>query len=716
MTSSSSVILSGIAATIHLLRASVDLVKVASKVEASKEKELLEAKKDQKNKQENIDKSNNRGSGKSVEKPRMSRYGLAASRSNMGQSMRMTSKYFLTFDRSQLLDENKKSDDVEQSNIEDVVLFDQSYKYVPAFALLVHFLCTLYFIILCVLSTVGTVDSLMYNEIPLGAAAVSSFIGVIMDIRDPQRVRFTAVQRVLYVFAAIVLVVSWIVSALLETRVELFDGISLAVMSMNALWALYEVKYLPFVDKNDGKKIRLTRKSLMIILKPYFWPDSTGDVGSAAGNRCRAMMTWVFVASSKVCNVAAPIFIGKATTALSRGEYDRCVHNVIFYCVIAFCGVLLKELQSLIYLKVAQAAFVQLAEISFRHLHGLSLDWHLRKKLGEVIRSMDRGILACDTLIKYLFLWLLPAMLESILVCIVFATYFNYFPLSVSIFFFVFAYILWTIVVTLWRKKYRKAVAKSDNDWHDKCTDSLVNFETVKYFTAEDYEMKRFANSVEHFQMGSVKVQASLSFLNISQQVMLQFCLATSLILAAYGIRDRLNCCVDNGCETGNSECCSEISQSVCPGLELGDFVSVLSYTINLFIPLNFLGSVYNAIVMSVVDLTHLSELLAETADVVDTEDAQPLSKTNNIDPDIAVEFDNVVFHYPTQPDTKGLKGLSFKMKRGTTTAIVGPTGMYGRSFFYVVTHSSMDIISKVRVKLLSPGFCFASTMFWVAL
>jgi len=114
----------------------------------------------------------------------------------------------------------------------------------------------------------------------------------------------------------------------------------------------------------------------------------------------------------------------------------------------------------------------------------------------------------------------------------------------------------------------------------------------------------------------------------------------------------------------------------------LGDFVSVLSYTINLFIPLNFLGSVYNAIVMSVVDLTHLSELLAETADVVDTEDAQPLSKTNNIDPDIAVEFDNVVFHYPTQPDTKGLKGLSFKMKRGTTTAIVGPTGMYGRSFF----------------------------------
>ena len=104
---------------------------------------------------------------------------------------------------------------------------------------------------------------------------------------------------------------------------------------------------------------------------------------------------------------------------------------------------------------------------------------------------MDRGIQACDILMKYLFLWMMPAFAECILVTIIFATYFNYFPLAVSIFFFVFTYIVLTIVITLWRKKFRKEVAKSDNDWHDKCTDSLVNFETVKYFTAENYEMKR---------------------------------------------------------------------------------------------------------------------------------------------------------------------------------------------------------------------------------
>jgi len=243
----------------------------------------------------------------------------------------------------------------------------------------------------------------------------------------------------------------------------------------------------------------------------------------------------------------------------------------------------------------------------------------------------------------------------------------------VSVFFFVFTYVTWTILVTLWRKKFRKQVAKSDNDWHDRCTDSLINFETVKYFTAEEYEKKRFGDSVHKYQSGNVNVQASLSFLNISQQFMLQCCLATSLSLAIISIRDRMNCCVASGCESGNSECCSNMQ--TCSGLEVGDFVSVLTYTLNLFMPLTFLGSVYNMLVMALVDLTNLSELLAELPDVTDKQDAIDLPLKNVDEPDVAVEFDNVRFHYPTQPDTKGLKGLSFKMKRGTVTAVVGPTG-----------------------------------------
>ena len=188
--------------------------------------------------------------------------------------------------------------------------------------------------------------------------------------------------------------------------------------------------------------------------------------------------------------------------------------------------------------------------------------------------------------------------------------------------------------------------------------------------------MKKFGAAVETFQQGSVRVAASLSTLNISQRLLLQACLATALSLTALAIRDRADCCVDTGgCAVDDTDCCARLSRQICPGMEIGDFVSVLTYTINLFTPLNFLGSVYNAIVMAIVDLTNLSELLAESPDVEDAKDALPLPLSNPEDPDVVVEFDNVKFNYPSQPEASGLKGISFKMKKGTTTAVVGSTG-----------------------------------------
>merc|ERR1712232_1155980 len=153
---------------------------------------------------------------------------------------------------------------------------------------------------------------------------------------------------------------------------------------------------------------------------------------------------------------------------------------------------------------------------------------------------------------------------------------------------------------------------------------------------------KRFGESVKIFQSGSVEVQASLSLLNIMQQIPSQGCIATALIIST---------------------------------LEIGDFITVLTYTMNLFIPLNFLGSVYNAIVMAVVDLTNLSELLAEDPDVKDNVDALQLPRENEADPSNVVEFDKVFFHYPSQTEDSGIKGLSFLMKKGTVTALVGSTG-----------------------------------------
>ena len=173
-------------------------------------------------------------------------------------------------------------------------------------------------------------------------------------------------------------------------------------------------------------------------------------------------------------------------------------------------------------------------------------------------------------------------------------------------------------------------------------------------------------------------MKASLSFLNISQRLILQTCLAVALSLAAIGIKKRIDCCILHGCDSGVSECCQAIDNGTCPGMQVGDFVAVLAYVTQIFQPLNFLGSVYNAIVMAIIDLTHLIELLAESPDVQDAKDAMSLPIKNHDDSDIAVEFDNVSFHYPTQGADQGLKGVSFKMKRGTTTAIVGMFSLLG--------------------------------------
>lgn len=178
-----------------------------------------------------------------------------------------------------------------------------------------------------------------------------------------------------------------------------------------------------------------------MLLKPYFWPDATDTTASM--NRIRAILTWVSVILSKVCNLVSPILLGWSSTALAHQQYSRCIYMAMSYSAVHFFGSVFKEGQSLIYLKVAQAAFVQLSETTFVHLHQLSFDWHIRKKLGEVVRSMDRGIAACDTLMKYLFLWLVPALAECFVVCVIFATYFQYTPLAITVFYFVWLYIVW---------------------------------------------------------------------------------------------------------------------------------------------------------------------------------------------------------------------------------------------------------------------------------
>jgi len=670
------VLVTGIAATLQLCRLAVDLVATASQKDAVVDRKL-----------ETATRNELQASLTANKRP-----SIFSRRSRSKRSSAATNKKGETVKETQIVDvavegssgETEAQQQTEDSNkAEEVFTLTPWQNRLSTLSLAFHLMLFCYFTAICILESMDVwSETLIVDPVSLGCCAAFFFLASWVGYRDAkvQRLRFTHVQRTFDSLAALLLTLGIIFRVALNDNnagaISPIDAISLALTIVSCALILAECKLLPYPhlrhESDSEKKARLSMKAVLTVLKPYFWPDATAS--SAMLNRLRAIATWAFVIASKACGLLAPIYIGRASTDLSRSNYDGCIRNVVWYSLLTLASAVCREAQSLVYLRVAQAAFVQLAELSFRHLHSLSLDWHLRKKLGEVVRSMDRGILACDTLIKYLFLWLIPAVAECILVVIIFATYFDYLPLAVTVFYFVFAYMLLTVLLTLWRKKFRKQVTRSDNDWHDIATDSLVNFETVKYFTAEDIEMKKFGTAVEAFQKGSVRVAASLSTLNIAQRVLLQACLATALSLSALAIRDRMACCMDNGCEEGNSDCCSGLND-VCPGMEIGDFVAVLTYTINLFTPLNFLGSVYNAIVMAVVDLTNLSELLAENPDVMDAKDAVALPEVNAADPDTVVEFDNVKFYYPTQPESSGLKGVSFKMKRGTTTAIVGSTG-----------------------------------------
>mmetsp|Transcript_15814 Transcript_15814/g.43741 ORF Transcript_15814/g.43741 Transcript_15814/m.43741 type:complete len:826 (-) Transcript_15814:1112-3589(-) len=517
------------------------------------------------------------------------------------------------------------------------------------------------------------------------SCALVLLLGMIQSYRDIDRNFFGYISRFLYAATGLALAIP--IATMYYQQYQNTSSEDLMVVVVMALYGLLSTvesvwtpKTQPSVTISEDGSFEapkeaptLSARDIAIVLKPYAWPDKTSN--SAMMNRVRAIMTWVCVLASKVCNLMSPIFLGKASTALAHEQYGRCIFLACAYASVQFFGLLFTQGQGLIYLRVAQDAFVQLSETTFVHLHKLSLDWHLRKKLGEVLRSMDRGISACDTLMRHLFLFLIPALAECVVVCIMFVTYYSYAPLAGVIFYSIWVYVVWTIIYTLHRKKLRKAVVRSDNEWHDIATDSLVNFETVKYFTGEEYERQRFGDAITRYQARNVNVQATRSLLDITQRLVMQICLALSLSLATMGIKQRIDCCVAHGCDAGVSECCQSIDMATCPGMEVGDFVAVLTFILQLFRPLNYLGTVYNAIVMAIVDLTNLSQLLAQNPDLVDAPDAMILPQTNEEDEDIVVEFDNVRFHYPTQPKTKGLKGVSFKMRRGTTTAIVGPTG-----------------------------------------
>ena len=396
-------------------------------------------------------------------------------------------------------------------------------------------------------------------------------------------------------------------------------------------------------EEDAKKKGKLRFYELMLILRPFFWPKS-GTKNSLI-NRIRAVTTWLCVAISKVCSLYSPFFISSATNQLIAKEWEAAANSMIAFVCLRFAASLFKEFQSVFYVRVKQQAAIELSELTFMHLHNLSLNWHLNKKVGGVIKSIDRGIEAANNLITYLFLYLIPALAECLAVVILFFAAYEEWGLGVLVFCGVTVYIVVTILITQWRTAVRVKVNKSDNDYHDKMNDSFTNYETVKYFTAEKFEISRYITSVAKFQDATATTNYAMNLLNMSQQFLLSATLLGAILIAG---------------------------KSVISGdLSLGDWVAVQSWVAQIFVPLNFLGSVYGVIVQAIVDIENLSEILAEKGDIQDLPGAKDIPKT--VSP--YIEFKNVFFHYPSQPAENGLKNVSLKIPAGSTTAIVGHTG-----------------------------------------
>lgn len=242
------------------------------------------------------------------------------------------------------------------------------------------------------------------------------------------------------------------------------------------------------------------------------------------------------VICSKACNLTAPLFLSQATNHLIANEMTFAIRSILIYGLLWFLSSLFRELQSILYIKVKQQAGIELQTLTFAHLHSLSLHWHLSKQTGSVIKSMDRGVEAASSLVSYLFLNLIPAFVECLVVIIYFFVQFRQWLLGLLVFLGVALYTITTVALTQWRKKFRAQTNKYDNDLRATSTDSLLNYETVKYFTNESFEIMRFMAAVVSYQQQVSATMLAVGLLNVTQQLVLTTTLLSTMIIAGQAV------------------------------------------------------------------------------------------------------------------------------------------------------------------------------------
>jgi len=382
--------------------------------------------------------------------------------------------------------------------------------------------------------------------------------------------------------------------------------------------------------RNDWQTIRS--------LLPYLWPTAQ------AGLKGRVVAAMLFLVLAKATNVAVPIFYKQAVDSLTPGGAAVVAVPVALLLIYGATRVLSQafgEMRDAVFARVAQRA-IRLAGLkTFRHLHRLSLRFHLSRKTGGISRAIERGTKGIEFLLRFMLFNVLPTLLEIVLTCgILWKLYgisFALITLATLI-----AYIAWTLAITEWRLKYRRVMNETDSEANTKAIDSLLNFETVKYFGNEDHESRRFDAALKAYEQAAVKSGTSLAFLNIGQGLIIAIGVTLSMLMAAAGVVEGR--------------------------MTIGDFVLVNAYLIQLFLPLNFLGFVYREIKRSLTDMESMFTLLREQAEVEDDPDARDLVITGG-----EVRFDHVSFHYDERRPI--LNDISFSVGPGKTIALVGSSG-----------------------------------------
>lgn len=375
---------------------------------------------------------------------------------------------------------------------------------------------------------------------------------------------------------------------------------------------------------------------------PYLWPDGMTWV------KRRVVIALVMLLVAKIVSISTPWLYKLAVDRLTGPAPDAgtalafgAVGLVLAYGLARFGAVAFGELRDAVFVKVGQRALRQLALETFTHIHRLSLRYHITRKTGGLSRIIERGVKGVDFLLRFMLFSIGPLILELSMVAVIFAVVFGW-QYAAVVLVTIALYVTFTFKVTEWRVRIRREMNDQDTDANQKAVDSMLNFETVKYFNAEGWEASRYDRAMERYEAAAVKTGQSLALLNAGQSLLITAGLVIVMAMAARGVQAGV--------------------------LTVGDFVMVNAYMIQITMPLNFLGTVYREIRQALVDMGQMFGLLSQPAEVIDAPGAPALKVTAG-----EIVFDNVVFAYePTRPI---LKGVSFTLAPGQKIALVGASG-----------------------------------------